>query len=387
MRVGLFIDTFYPMVDGVINVVDNYARELSKYCEVTVFCPLVDKTEITDKPYRIVQCTSLSIKGLDYSLPLPKVDSKFSEALSGSNLDIVHIHSPFTVGEAGVAYAKKHGVPLVATLHSQYRQDFERTIKLKIPVDIAMSAIMRVFNSCDECWAVNGAIKELYQKEYGLTSPCKVMPNATDHLPIENEEVALKSVNEKFNLLPDETVYLFIGRITFLKNVQLILSALKLLKNDGKKFKMLFVGSGQDEEELKKQIDSLGLSDDIILTGKISDKEMLKSLYLRAKLFLFPSLYDANSLVQIEAACQKTPTVFVKGAKTASLVTDGENGFIAENSAEGLARKIAEIESSPVLYKRVCEGAKRDLYTSWSEVVKSVFLDYVSHSVRKKSTQ
>ncbi len=382
MRVGLFIDTIYPMVDGVINVVDNYARELSKYCEVTVFCPLVDKTEILDKPYKIVQCTSLSIKGLDYSLPLPKVDAKFSDALSQSNLDIVHIHSPFTVGEAGVAYAKKHGVSLIATLHSQYRQDFERTIKLKIPVDIAMNAIMKVFNSCDECWAVNGAIKELYQKEYGLTSPCKVMPNATDHTPIENEEEAIAVVNQKFSLSPDQTVYLFIGRITFLKNLQLIVNALKILKTGGKKFKMLFVGTGQDEEELQRQIDSLGLKDDIILTGKISDKQILKSLYLRAKLFLFPSLYDANSLVQIEAACQRTPTVFVRGAKTASLITDNENGFIAENSAEGLARKIAEIESNPTLYKRVSEGAKRDLYLSWHEVVKSVFLDYLSLLVK-----
>ena len=38
-KVGLFIDTWYPMVDGVIKVVDNYARRLTKYCDVVVFCP------------------------------------------------------------------------------------------------------------------------------------------------------------------------------------------------------------------------------------------------------------------------------------------------------------------------------------------------------------
>ena len=38
-KVGLFIDTWYPMVDGVIKVVDNYARRLVNYCEVVVFCP------------------------------------------------------------------------------------------------------------------------------------------------------------------------------------------------------------------------------------------------------------------------------------------------------------------------------------------------------------
>ena len=37
LKVGLFIDTWYPMVDGVIMVVDNYAKRLSEFCDVTVF--------------------------------------------------------------------------------------------------------------------------------------------------------------------------------------------------------------------------------------------------------------------------------------------------------------------------------------------------------------
>ena len=39
LKVGLFIDTFFPMVDGVIVVTDNHARRLAKFCDVTVFCP------------------------------------------------------------------------------------------------------------------------------------------------------------------------------------------------------------------------------------------------------------------------------------------------------------------------------------------------------------
>ena len=40
LKVGLFIDTFFPMVDGVVVVVDNYARKLSAYCDVVVFAPV-----------------------------------------------------------------------------------------------------------------------------------------------------------------------------------------------------------------------------------------------------------------------------------------------------------------------------------------------------------
>ena len=38
----------------------------------------------------------------------------------------------------------------------------------------------------------------------------------------------------------------------------------------------------------------------------VKDRELLASIYARADLFLFPSLYDASSIVQIEAALQKT---------------------------------------------------------------------------------
>lgn len=378
MKVGLFIDTFFPMVDGVINVVDNYARELSKYCEVTVFCPLVDKTKMDNLPYKVVQCNSFSVKNLDYEIPTPQIDIEFIKALKNSDLDIVHIHSPFTVGEIGKAYAKKKNIPLVATIHSQYKKDFDRTIKGKLPVKIATTAIMNIFNSCDLCWAVNSGIMDLYVHEYGLIAPCEVKTNATDHRPIEDVKNAKNEIDNEYGISPELPVYLFVGRINFLKNIELIVESLSVLKERGKKFRMLFVGSGQDEEKLRKLILEKGLLEEVILCGKITQKNKLEKLYARAKLFLFPSLYDANSLVQIESACQSTPTLFLRGAKTATGIIDGENGFLSENDPYSFASKIIEIEENEDLYKRVCENAKRQLYVTWEEVIKSVYLDYIS---------
>ena len=103
MKVGLFLDTFYPMVDGVIKVVDNYATRLAKKGEVVLFCPGVkgyDEAEDKKYPYEIVRCHSLPLGGLDYSLPLGSVDPSFQIPLSRSNVDLVHIHSPFTLGIA-----------------------------------------------------------------------------------------------------------------------------------------------------------------------------------------------------------------------------------------------------------------------------------------------
>ncbi|MBO4744630.1 MAG: glycosyltransferase [Bacteroidales bacterium] len=379
MKVGLFVDTYYPMVDGVINVVHNYAKRLVSKCDVTVYCPGFKDYDIEeDKKYTypIVRCYSLPLSRLDYSLPIPVLDAKFDLSLIRDNLDIVHIHSPFTVGLVGLNYAKITNKPLIATLHSQYKQDLERNIKIYPLVDVAMFGIMSIFNACDECWTVNAEIKKLYENEYGLTSPCKIRPNATEHVPVKDKLVSDALINRKYGISDDEIVLLFVGRINLIKNLDFLVRSLAKVKEMDVKFKMLFVGQGQDEKTLSETITSLNLQNEVIMCGLVTDKFELESIYSRAKLFLFPSLYDANSLVQIEAACQGTPTVFIEGAKTAGSVTDNVNGFIAEPNEESYALKIKEILSNAELYDKVSTGAKRDLYITWDDVVNDVYNDY-----------
>ena len=380
MKVGLFIDTWYPMVDGVIKVVDNYARRLVKYCEVVVFCPETrgfSREDDEKLPYKVVRCSSVPLIKSDYDIPAPALDPKFEAQLIRSGIDLVHIHSPFSVGLAGVLYAKLHRLPVVATLHSQYRQDFEKPLRFKPAVDVAMDAIMRVFNACDECWAVNGGIKDLYVNEYGLTAPCKVRLNATDHRPVSDPAEAARIVNETYGVPADATVFLFVGRINFIKNIDFTVRALAKAKTLGlKNFRMLFAGRGQDEEKLAALVQEQGLADEVVMCGLVSGREMLENLYSRAKLFLFPSLYDANSLVQIEAACQGTPTLFLEGARTAATVTPGVDGFVCPPDEDAYARMILDILAHPDLYGKVSEAARQDLYLNWDDVVRDVFADY-----------
>lgn len=383
-KVGLFIDTWYPMVDGVIKVVDNYARRLTKYCDVVVFCPETrgaSKDMDDALPYKVVRCHSLPLLNSDYDIPTPVLDPIFEAQLVTSGIDMVHIHSPFAVGLAGVIYAKLHGLPVVATLHSQYKQDFEKPLKFKPAVEIALGSIMRVFNRCDECWAVNGGIQELYQKEYGLTAPCKVRLNATDHMPVADADAAAQWVNDTYGIPADATVFLFVGRINFIKNLDFTVRSLALAKKMGlKNFRMLFVGKGQDEERLAELVREEGLEKEVVMCGLVAGREQLEMLYSRAKLFLFPSLYDANSLVQIEAAAQGTPTVFLEGARTAATVTPGVNGYVSAPGEENYARTILEILADAPGYARISAAARRDLYLNWDDVVRDVYADYCRFS-------
>ena len=377
ITIGLFTDAFFPMTDGVIMVVDNYAKRLMKYANVIVFAPRYIGLNYDDSQlnYKVVRCKSIKVPFIDYSLPLPRVDRNFIKALKKYHLDIVHIHSPFTIGESGVKYAKMNNIPVIGTMHSQFKQDFKRAVKNEKLATLLTNKLIKVFNKCDECWAVNSEVAHIFYDEYKYKCLPKVMNNATEMVEVDKEE-AIKVINKKYHL-NNEKVFLFVGRINALKNVFFIVQALKKIREiSNLKFKMLFVGTGQDEEELKKKIKEYQLTNDVIMCGKITDRDLMAKIYARSDLFLFPSFYDASSIVQIEAASQKVPGLFLKGSATSATVTDNVNGFIEENDVTLYAKRIIDIVSDSKKLMEVGNNAKRDLYKNWDDNIKNVFNNY-----------
>ena len=380
ITVGLFNDSFFPVTDGVVMVVDNYARRLSNFCNVIVFVPsyLFSKFDDTTLPYKVVRCYSLDVPFLDYSLPIPKLDYRFIRNLNKYNLDIVHIHSPFSLGVAGLKYAKLHHIPCVATMHSQFKRDFKRALKSEMLANKFTYKLMKVYNKCDLCFAVNKEVARIYFEEYHYKTMPRVLLNATDMEPVEDNNKTYKELDKKYNIKWNVKVFLFVGRLNILKNILFIVDSLSVLKKKkpSLKFKMLFVGVGQDEDKLKERIKELNLEKEVLLVGKIKDRIELASIYKRADLFLFPSVYDASSLVQIEAASQKTPGVFLKNTATSSTITDNVNGFLSDETVGAYSDKIIEVMENKELYKKVSNNAYYDLYRTWDKAVDEIYEIY-----------
>ena len=139
---------------------------------------------------------------------------------------------------------------------------------------------------------------------------------------------------------------------------------------------MLIICTGKDEEYLEKLIKKHKLENNVLMIGKITDREELARYYARADLFIFPSMYDTNSLVQIEAASQNTPTLFLKGAATASSITADVNGYIGEFDEVKFARKIEEILLDEEKLKQVSINAHKDIYKQWDEEVERIYNQY-----------
>jgi len=376
ITIGIFNDSFFPMTDGVIMVIDNYAKRLAKFANVIVFVPKY-KEDYDDSRfnYKVVRCKSIKTPLYVYAVPAPDIDKDFKKILEESNLDIVHIHSPFTVGKIGIKYAKKHNIPVVATMHSQFKQDFKRAFKNELVSKQLTDTLIKVFESCDECWAVNREVARIFHEDYGYSKIPRVMDNATEIMPVENKLSAEKEIREKHNI-NKEKILLFVGRLNKLKNIFFLADSLKELGNRID-YKMIFIGDGPDEEEFKSYINKIDLNKKVIFTGKITNREVLAKYYAAADLFLFPSLYDASSIVQIEAASQSLPGLFLKGAATTANVINNRNGFIENNNIKDYANRIEEILTNKKLLDEVSNNAYKELYVNWDTKIQEVYNLYL----------
>ena len=77
-----------------------------------------------------------------------------------------------------------------------------------------------------------------------------------------------------------------------------------------------------------------------------------------------------------EAAALGTPSVMVRGATTASIVTDGENGFLCENAPEDLARVITKAVTDTEALKKAGEGAKKTISIPWEQTMEKAVRRY-----------
>lgn len=388
LNIGLFIDTFYPMVDGVIMVVDNYARNLSKFANVTVFAPSTKGNFDDSKlPYKVVRSKSMRLPFFDYDLPTPKFGHKFKKAIKDANLDIIHIHSPFGIGKMASLFGKKHNIPVVATMHSQYKQDFYKATHNNLITKMLLKSIVKVFNNCDTLWTMNHACVKI-AREYGVKIPIDIITNATNLVNNFTENEIKKFKNEicqKHNISNDEKILLSIGRINKLKNIDLTLSSCKVLTDKNFKYKLLIIGDGADMGYFINKTRKLGIENNCVFVGKVVDTNEKCKYFASADLHVFPSFYDTDGIVRIESATFNLPTLFADGSVAGSAIIKDVNGFSAKAEPIAFADEIIRIFNNSSLYQKVRENCYRDIYITFDKLAKIVYEKYMQLIINAKT--
>lgn len=365
-----FVDVYFPVVDGVVRVVDNYANTFTKNGhKCCVVAPRI-KGHTDNGIYEVLRTSSFRLPGFGYDIPTPNIKGrKIKKYLKEQKFDIYHLHSPFTIGRFAIKMARKNKVPVVAHFHSKYYDDFLNVTKCRLISKLLVKIILKVYNKADAVWTVNESSANTL-REYGFKKEITVVPNGTEFVIPDNIKELEEEVIRKYDLKKNENLILYVGQLIWQKNLRLIFDTLKVLKDEKFPFKMLVVGAGYNERAIRKYVSNLGLDDMVFFLGAISNKEELTGIYSVSELFFFPSLYDTFSLVVREAAVLKTPSLLARGANACEGITDNLDGFIEEIDPKKMATRIKQILNDEKKLIEVGEKAAINIPFRWSDVIK-----------------
>ena len=383
IRSAQFIDTFFPVIDGVVQTVHNYALNMNRRSYSCVVCPKAKEPyDDSQLGYDVFREAAISFPHVEYSLATP-MDLRLALELKQKNCSIFHAHSPFNSGMYAQILARHAEIPLVATFHSKYWDDAYQYTHSTVAADLMAKWVVNFYNSCDAVWACSEGTAETL-RGYGYQGEITVMTNGTSFKAPDNPDELREQAKERFSLPEGKHILLFVGHQIWQKNLKLVLDTFRLLCDGSDDYRLVIVGKGIAENEVKDYAASLGLSDRTIFTGGISDRGLLSGVFLNADLFFFPSVYDNTPLVVREAAAMSVPSLLTRGSNAAESVKPGVNGFVADENAEAMKTEIDRIFAEEAYVRAIGQKAKETIPIPWEELIPRVYEQYAQIIDRKQ---
>jgi 1,2-diacylglycerol 3-alpha-glucosyltransferase len=345
MRIGFFTDTFLPQANGVVTSLLSFGPELAKRGhEVSVFCPKSNVKEF--KGMTVFSYPAVTFRGYpEFKIAVPQGRDR------APKLDIVHTHSPFTMGFFGWRVAKLQNIPRVSTFHTLLSEYAGYVSKLgKIILKPVTWEFCRTFyNRHRKLIAPSMTLKKILQ-DHKIRKPIETIPNGIDTNFFHPSD---KNTARKKLEIEGEKIFLSLGRIGHEKSIDVMIRAFKNLDA-----KLVIVGRGPAKQKLEKMTRKLDLQNKVIFEGFVPEK--LKHLYYSAAdALVIASEFETQGLVVVEAMACGTPVIGVNSGAIPEMISDGKNGYLFKpGNVEELTEKIEKLEPSEQMKKNAIKTSK-----------------------------
>lgn len=376
LKIALGTDAFPPNVDGIVYTVMNYANYLQKMgCDVTVVTPENPSAGKDRYPFHVYRYQNLKIPNKDkYPIGWP-FKKKFRIDIKNMHFDLLHSHCPLATSYFFRLVKRVQDVPVILTYHTKYEYDILERVHVRYLSEFAKRFLRNNIYAADEVWVPSrGTVDSL--RKFGYAGNVVVMPNGVDMERGAAAQTQVDAVRRQYGLKPGVPTLIFVGRIMWYKNLQIVLDALHRLKNSGTAFQLLMIGGGKNCSQVKRYVRKIGLENEVIFTGIIHDRGKLKACYSAADLLVFPSTFDTNGLVVREAAACGVASLLVRGSCAAESIEDNETGFLCEESTESFEERLRTLLADPEQMRRVGENACEKIYLSWEDAVDNAYKRY-----------
>lgn len=346
MKIAFFTDTYEPQINGVVTSIKLYAEQLRKLGhEVHIFCPYDKRLEKN----RFVHATkSFKFKPYpEFRATLPTLNTYSS--IKKIKPDIIHVHTPATIGFAGMTIAKYLKIPLLMTYHTLI-DEYINYLVPKSSVRLTLRGVRKFsrkytkffYNRADLIFVPSTPISQLL-KRYGIKKRIEVLPTGI--------ELKKHRVSKKASEIP---TVLHVGRLCKEKQVDAILRAFKeVLKQIDAR--LIITSDGPERRNLDVMAKELGIDRNITFTGYVTPKK-LAEIYKTADVFVSASRTETQGIVVLEAFAMGCPAVVPDELGFKDFVVDGKNGLFFRKNSE-IADKIHKILKDKKLRNRLAENA------------------------------
>ena len=290
------------------------------------------------------------------------------------NFDVIHAHD-WLVAYAAKTLKNSYGTSLVSTIHAteagrnsgihdetqRYINDTEWLLTYESSEVIVNSNFM----------------KNDIQRLFGLPfEKINVVPNGINITNFNGVERDYEFRRQY--ALDNEKIILFMGRLVYEKGVQHLISAMPKIIEGYHDAKLVIAGKGGMIDELKAQVNAMGLGNKVCFAGYLNQKQVCK-MYKCADVSVFPSTYEPFGIVALEGMLAGVPTVVSDVGGLNEIVEHGVTGMKSyAGNPNSLADSILALLLNPALCNGVTKKAKAKVKEeyNWNKIAQDTHFIY-----------
>ena len=306
------------------------------------------------------------VPGLRELAGIRRLEGRIEEILARERPDILHAHSPSLNGAAALRAARRHGLPVVYECRAFWEDaavDHGTAREGGLRYRLTRAHETRVFRAAD---AVTCICEGLRDDILGRGVPAErvtVIPNAVDIDAFSMERRRDPALAEQLGLA-DHPVIGFIGSFYAYEGLALALDALLLLRARLPDLRLLLVGGGSQEANLRARAADFGLGRAVVFTGRVPHSEVGR-YYDLVDAFVYPRLSMrltdlVTPLKPLEAMAQGRIVVASDVGGHRELIRDGETGVLFRaGDAGALADAVAGVFASRERWPEMLVAGRR----------------------------
>jgi teichuronic acid biosynthesis glycosyltransferase TuaC len=287
----------------------------------------------------------------------PVLLSRVRQLHRASRIDVIHAHAALPCGQAAAVLSHRLDIPFVVTVHGL--DVFNSCFQQGIAAAWRRKASSRVYRSASKVICISEKVSRLLRDREASVA-AEVVYNGVDPV-LFAPGMQPGRYEPGSSEQPDGPAILVVGNLLAGKGHDLVIRALRELRNSYPDLPCLIIGDGTDRERFVALAKDLGVSNQVYFLGRRSRAQVAEAMR-RCTVFVLPSRNEGLGCVYLEAMACGKPVIACRGQGIDDIIHHGSNGWLVPvDGLEELVKALEIMLGDPGLRARIGDAARQTI--------------------------